>query len=86
MSNINIYSVRDSKAKAFHKPFFLQNDEVMKRELGNLASDPNSLLGKNSEDYDVYLIGEFDERDGTINAIVPEHVISMTMIKEVYNG
>lgn len=86
MTNINIYSVRDSKAQAFHKPFLLQNDAVMKRAMKNLATDPESDLCKNSEDYDVYLIGEFDERDGTINAIVPEHVISLTMLKEADNG
>jgi len=71
-----IFSVRDRAIDAFGQPFFGSStggairgfsDEV------NRAAD-NNQLHKHPDDFDLYLLGEFDDSTGTFEATRPQQI------------
>ena len=62
----NVYSVFDSKAKAYLPPFFLQNNEVACRVFGDCANDPSHSFCKFAADFTLFKIGVFDDQTGVI--------------------
>lgn len=63
---MNIYSIYDSKAEAYLQPFFAKNHAVAMRMLENATRDPSSDFHNHSEDYTLFCVGEWDERDGNL--------------------
>lgn len=72
-----IYSVRDSKAEAFLKPFFAQKDAIAIRWLTAAAQDPEHEFNIHIEDYALYRLGEFDESTGEI---IPQDPSCLTLL------
>lgn len=64
------YSVFDNKANAFIPPFFLHNDSVAVRAFGNSVNDPEHQFFKNSGDYNLFRIGEFEDSTGVFTPLV----------------
>lgn len=60
------YAIYDMKAEAFSTPFFSQNDLMAKRTFKDLATDPQSTVFKNPEDFRLFRVGEFVNADGTL--------------------
>lgn len=58
---LKIFSIFDSKAKAFLPPFFLPEPEVAIRTFTNAANDKKHAFGANPADYTLFLLGEFDD-------------------------
>jgi hypothetical protein len=79
---MKIYSVRDSKAKAYMRPFFVQSDEVAIRAIKQAMFDPESEFYRFAEDYSVWYIGEFDDKTGEITPAVPEVITQVLALKE----
>lgn len=77
MSKLNVYAIRDNKTEAYMSPFFLQNDNVMKRALIGAKDDPNSMLAKHPEDYGVYSLGTYEQNSGVLDSHEPIHVINV---------
>lgn len=67
---LSIFSVYDSKANAFIPPFVLPNEAMAKRVFADCANDPNHNFCKWSNDFNLFMIGEFDDISGTIEATV----------------
>lgn len=63
---LHIYSVYDSKAKAFLPPFFMHNDALAKRIFGDCASDPKHQFNKHPEDYSLFCLGSWDDQNALI--------------------
>lgn len=63
---INIYAAYDIKAEAHGTPFFMQNDELAKRALGNVGRNPDTTIALNPEDFRLHRLGCFDDNSGTI--------------------
>ena len=61
-----IFSVYDKKAEYFLQPMFARNAAQMLRDLSDVVSNRDSLLGKHPEDYAVYQLAQFDEISGAI--------------------
>lgn len=72
-----IMSVRDRAADVFGQPFFVAAVGVgirgFKDEINN-ASNGNQLF-KHPEDFDLYLLGEFDDSTGEFDVKRPEMVV-----------
>lgn len=58
---LDIFSVYDSKAKAFLPPFFMVNSMVARRSFGEAANDANHQFCKHPEDYTLFKIGTWDD-------------------------
>lgn len=82
---LQIFAIYDSKAQAFAQPFFCPNREIALRYFSNGANDPTLQLCKNSEDFTLHHLGEWD--DGTAsfslnNASVAVAIASSLKAKE----
>lgn len=60
---LQVFAIYDSKAKAFTQPFYSPNAAMAQRYFANGANDPTLQLCKNSEDFTLFHLGEWD--DGT---------------------
>lgn len=68
-----VFAVYDSKARVFCKPFQVPNLEVAIRAMKGAASDPTHEMGRHSEDFTLFEIGEFDDETGVIRCRA-EHI------------
>ena len=63
---VSIYSLFDTKAKAYAQPFFSLNDETAVRATAHLVNTKDHEISHYVEDYSIYKIGEFDDETGKI--------------------
>jgi len=68
MKNL-IFAIYDSKARAYHQPFFSPTLETGQRAFMSSVQESNSYLHKFSEDYTLFQIGEWDDVNGKINPL-----------------
>lgn len=61
-----LYSIFDSKAKAFATPFFCSNDDVSVRMFARSVKDPQSMMFSNPEDFSLYRLGSFNHESGRL--------------------
>jgi hypothetical protein len=67
MTNKIIFAVRDVKADAYLPPFFMNTKGQAIRALQDSASqDPNSAFARHPQDFDLYLLGMYDDVSGKI--------------------
>jgi len=64
-----LFSIFDSKANVFHAPFAAVNADVAMRQFEASASDLNSLLYKFPSDFSLFHVGDFDDGNGTVQAL-----------------
>jgi hypothetical protein len=62
----NIYSVYDAAAEGFLQPFFMTNKGQAVRAFSDLANDPSHNFGKHPEDYTLFELGEYDDKNAQI--------------------
>lgn len=65
---INLYSIFDSAASAYRKPFFMQADGEAMRGFSDLCMNAESEIGKHPEDYSLCRHGSFSDADGKVFA------------------
>lgn len=59
-----VYSVYDSKAKAFLPPFVMVNDHVAVRVFADCANESGHQFCKFGSDFSLFKIAEFDDAIG----------------------
>lgn len=64
--NQKLYSVYDSVAETWGKPFPMKNKGEAIRGFAQACSDPQTALYQNPEDYTLFEIGEWDEDNGNL--------------------
>lgn len=74
---LRIFTMRDIKAQAFVRPFFVQTVAVAFRAIAESASDPNNQFGKYPYDFELWEIGEFDDIQGEI---IPRHAVNHGLV------
>lgn len=62
---LNVYSIYDTKAKAYINPFLLPNDSMALRTFTDCVNDINHQFSKNPDDYILYKLSEFDNTSGS---------------------
>lgn len=82
MAIFKVYALRDVRTEAFHRPMFLQNDAVLDRSIRDAMEDEHNLLCTHPEDYQVYRLGEFDDSNGKLAAIPPEHMFNVIDLRK----
>lgn len=75
-----ITNVRDSVACRFLGVEFAENIQDARRRfeitLQHFANQPDSLIGTRPYDFDLYVLGEYDEHTGWIDAQEPELIMT----------
>lgn len=66
MSKLKMFSVYDSKAEVYDKPFCMLTKGECIRGFGDAANDPKTTLGQHPADYTLFEIGEYDQITGNI--------------------
>lgn len=56
-----VFTVYDSKAKAYMSPFFDQSHGAAIRAFSDAAKNPQSAIGRHPEDYTLFYLGEYDD-------------------------
>lgn len=81
---LGIYSVYDSKAKAYLPPFFLPNDALAVRAVVGCTRDPDHSFAKFPLDYSLHKMGSFDDQSGRLEVpdSGPEFLYSLNQIQE----
>jgi len=71
-----ICSIRDRAADSFSIPMFFAQTGAAIRAFGDEVKRPaeNNNLNKHPEDFDLYLIGEFDDQTGEFSPMRPQQI------------
>lgn len=73
---LNAYSIFDRKALQYHPPFFASTDGAAIRSVGDLVSDLNTNVGRHPADYVLFLVGRYDDSNGSFLPLSPlAHVV-----------
>lgn len=72
-----IVVVRDRAIDSFGTPFFVQALGQAVRSFTDEVNRADSELGRHSEDYDLYEIGEFDSDTGAVNSMERPRMIAV---------
>lgn len=76
MTVLVIVSVRDRAVNGFASPFFVPSEGVALRSFTDEVNRPDSALAKHPEDYDLYVLGTFDDSDGSFAVNVPRMLVA----------
>lgn len=85
----NIYTIFDSKAGFYNKPFYMVNDAVAMRSMGDMLQDPNTELARNPEDFTLFKLGTYDDQSASLDCftefevVARLHELKQTMITEL---
>ncbi len=61
-----IYSIFDTASGTYQKPIFARVDGEIVREFGNICTDKEHPCGQHPEDYSLFRLGNFNDRDGVV--------------------
>lgn len=67
---LQVYTIFDSAAKCYQRPFYCQADGEALRAFVDLAEDKEHPVGKHPEDYSLWRIGSYNDNSGLL--IAPE--------------
>lgn len=78
-----IFAIRDSKAEAFHTPFYQQTVGQAIRTVSDYVNNEQSDLSRHPEDYMLFHVGTWWEGSGIIQPLEqPEPVITLLELQE----
>lgn len=73
-----VFIIRDSKANAYLTPFHATNEQVAIRMVSSVLTDHEHLFYNYPEDYQLFILGEFDEISGKFTSLdAPEHLVNI---------
>jgi len=83
---INMYSVYDSKAKAYALPWFADNHEVAIRAFSTKINRKDNELSMHPEDYTLFCVGSFDTQTAELTPLVPNDTLGKAIEYVSKNG
>lgn len=81
---IQYYCIRDIKSNTFNRPFGGLTVEQVKRSIYSSIIQGNLEIAQFPEDFELFLIGEFDDRTGVITGDIPVMVCNCREIVSSY--
>lgn len=70
-----VFSVRDSKGGVFNAPFCKLSERDAEHDFRTLINDERSLPSQYPKDFDLYLLGEYDDQTGKFSIVSqPQHL------------
>lgn len=79
---LKVYSIRDSKGQMYNTPFYFHQHGQAERFVKQNLENPESMLSRYPEDFDLYYLGDFDDATGKIEALdTPQHLYKAVDLK-----
>lgn len=75
-----VYSLLDRKMKEFGQLVVARNEESVKRGIVDGLRGSGSLVERHPDDFDLYVVGEFDQETGVL---VPVHSRLIGSVAEI---
>ncbi len=69
---VKMYAVHDTKAAAYLQPWFQTTDALAMRNFADCVNDKNHNFGRHPEDYNLFLLAEFDDQNANLIAHAPK--------------
>ncbi len=69
---VKMFAVHDTKAAAYLQPWFQTTDALAIRNFADCINDKNHNFGRHPEDYNLFLIGEFNDQDAMLETHAPK--------------
>ncbi len=63
---LNIYTIFDTAAGLYMRPWYASSDGAAVRAFGDLAKDPEHEIGQHPEDYSLFRIGVYDDNNAVM--------------------
>jgi len=79
---LRIYSIYDSAAKNYQRPFYAGQDAEALRAFEDLVNDENTPVHAHPEHYSLHRLGDFDDSTGTIQDETNENLATALAFKE----
>jgi len=80
---MNVYTIFDSAASTYMRPFFMQSDGQALRAFTDISTDAEHDVGRHPEDYSLARIGVYDDSKGKL---IPEDVEILATALEVVSS
>lgn len=80
---LNIFSVYDSKTKAYMQPYFSPTHGSALRAFTDEIANEQSLLAKHPEDFTLYHVGVWDDQTAQINPQDPATLGTAKQYQEI---
>lgn len=80
---MKVYSVFDTKAKAYLPPFFATNAAVAGRMMEDACSDPKHPFNVHSADYILFEVADFDDDSGIFTSQTHVNLGNLVTFKPV---
>lgn len=79
-----MFTVRDSKTGAYERPFFDHTKESAIRSFKIAVNKSDLMFAQFAEDYDLYYLGDFDDRSGKLTPVdTPQHIVKAIQLKDI---
>jgi len=69
--NQKIFTIYDSKAKAYLTPFFLHEEGMAIRVFSDCINDPKHAFARHPEDYTLFHVGEWEDEKAKFKINIP---------------
>lgn len=76
-------AIHDTKAEIYETPAPIKNRAIAIRSFSEMCKDKNSNLAKFPQDYNLEIIGAFDEEEGKLIGTKPEVIAKATDYAEI---
>lgn len=70
-----IYATKDTTI-GFIECFMISNNSAAKRMFGDVANNPQSIINKHPEDYELYAVAKFDEDTGITKGLEKPELVA----------
>jgi len=77
--NEEIFTVYDSAARRYLRPFHAQTIEMALRQFRAILTDPEHQFARFPEDYSLFHIGTFDSERGEVIPVIPPHSLGVAI-------
>jgi len=79
---LKIFTIRDSKGEMYNTPFFRRTIGDAERTFHELVNDDKTSVSKYPDDFDLYLIGDFDDQTGITKGLdTPQHIVKAINVR-----
>lgn len=82
-------SMYDKKSGIYARPFAAITKADAMRAFADIALDKTHPIGKHPEDYDLYVVGDFDDNTGIVTYLQMEHLAGandFVLEKDIHDG
>ena len=76
---MKIYSIKDTKG-SFYDPMLALNDALATRNVRGVVNSGKGILAQYPEDFELWLIGEFDQETGIITPLPLTFIVRLNSL------